>query len=444
MLRARYIIIIVLAVAGSIGAAYLGLSSQSTYTPGPEAGEPMEGFERVLITPANSRAERKLRRRSGVDIRHEFNGKFSANVPTAAIPALKKLGRVEDVPIWGIHHHGTKPAAKPICGNGVIEGGEKCGEPGLECPTGQVCERCKCQTTGEEPPPEGRSCFPTDQREYNVVQVNGGQLSAGTGINVAVLDTGTTPDHLDLDVKLCKDATKRGIRGGCVDKSTVAHGTHTTGIVAANGGGDGFGLFGVAPSANLWAIKVCGNQFCFTDDIAAAINFAADQGAHVISLSLGGPQESNLVKEAIANNPGVLFVASAGNSGPGSDTIEFPAGNPAVIAVAAHDNGKIVARFSSRGIDDGDDTTIVEREVELSAGGVTVESTNKDGCYSSLSGTSFSAPTVAGLAAKVWQGSVATTRAFLVSIATDITQANGGGAGVGFDIASGYGLPAAP
>lgn len=447
MIPARLIILAMAAVAAISAGAFMGPNSDRTLPPGPVAGEQIEGFERVLITPANARGEKKLRGRADVDVRHEFDGQFSANVPSAVIPTLEKFGTVELVPVYTVDQRKVETNAKPVCGNGIAEGGEKCGEPGLSCGAGQACSSCKCKAAAEEPPvedPPGRSCLPENQREYNVVQVNGGSLTDGTGVNVAVLDTGAMKDHLDLDVKVCKDATKRKISGGCEDRSSVAHGTHSSGITSAYGGDDGLGLLGVAPGSNLWAIKVCGDRSCFTDDIAAAIRYAANQGVHIINMSFGGSVESSLIRNAIAAHPEVLFVASSGNSGPNANTIGYPGANPNVIAVAANDSGKVVARFSSRGIDDGNDATIVEREVELIAGGVSVESTNSNGCYSKLSGTSFSAPTVAGLAAKVWQGSAATTRAYLISIAQDVTQSNGGGAEAGFDTASGYGLPVAP
>ena len=133
------------------------------------------------------------------------------------------------------------------------------------------------------------------------------------------------------------------------------------------------------------------------------------------------------------------------------DTINYPAALPEVVAVAANDQNKVITWFSSRGTTDGNDTVISAREVELSAGGLNVQSANSDGCYTRLSGTSFSAPTVAGLATVVWdradgivdgKGDAASTRRYLISHAQDITQADSGGAGVGYDVASGYGLPA--
>ncbi len=401
--------------------------------------------QRVLVTPASAEAERKLR---GLitDVRHEFEGKFTANVPKGLLKSLEGLAEVQEVPIYHPHRTDVSLSAKPICGNGVGEGGEKCGEPGLSCSEGFECENCKCiETSGGEEPPT-RTCTPYNQVNYYVTQVNGGQSAAGDGVTVAVLDTGIDTDHPDLTGRIvdCKDASKRGIRKGCADIDSVAHGTHVAGVIAADSGSDGLGLIGVAPGADLMILKVCGPSGCYTDDIAAAIDYAGQNGADIINMSLGGSTESILIRNAIARNPNVLYVASAGNSGPEEGSIEYPGANPSVIAVAANDSSLTVADFSSRGITDGDDNSIVAREVELSAGGVFIESANNDGCYSYLSGTSFSSPTVTGLAAKVWQGNAEATRNYLTSIASDIISANGGGAGIGYDIASGYGLPVAP
>ena len=173
--------------------------------------------------------------------------------------------------------------------------------------------------------------------------------------------------------------------------------------------------------------------------MARGIEYATDQGANIISMSIGGSKSStvtNAVNYATSN--GVLFIASSGNSGPNPDTISYPAALPEAVAVAANDADEIVVSFSSRGIDDGNDNNIAEKEVEVTAGGFVVEATWKDGCYAFLSGTSMSTPTVAGFAAKNWQGSASTTRAFLVNNVEDVTQ--GFHASVGYDIAAGYGL----
>ena len=367
-------------------------------------------------------------------VRHEFPGLFSTDLTPEQVEYLDGLG-IETVPVQVYQISG-----KPVCGDGIAQKSEQCGEPGLpECPEGYVCENCKCV---EETAPPERSCYPMSQTPWGVptpwgvISVNGG--SGGAGVIVAVLDTGVYKAHLDLkaNVEYCKDATKRGIRDGCTD--SVGHGTHVSGTIVANGGDDGLGILGVAPDAKLMAIKVCGKSGCWGDDIAAAIHYAADNGAHIISMSLGGDSPDPLVEVAIdyAFDAGVLVVASAGNDGPAYGSIDYPAAYAKVIAVGACGMFGTVYDWSSRGVNDGD-YVIEEREVEFGAPGVDVESTYNDGCYTRMQGTSMAAPHVSGLAAILWQGSAEATRSYLQSIAVDIWDA-------GDDPATGFGRPVAP
>ncbi|MEK7516900.1 MAG: S8 family serine peptidase [Patescibacteria group bacterium] len=261
--------------------------------------------------------------------------------------------------------------------------------------------------------------------------------SGGTGVDVAVLDTGVNKNHPDLSrrVAQCKDFTGVGMRDGrCDDKN--GHGTHVAGTVLADGGADGLGIYGMAPGANLFAYRVCGaDGSCWSDDISAAIRHAADQGAEVVSMSLGSDVESTLIRDAIAYAVGLntLVVAAAGNDGPALGSIDYPGANASVVAVAAIDSAEAVPDWSSRGVNDGD-YVIEEREVEFAAPGVLVESAWKDGGYRTISGTSMATPHVTGLAAKLWQGGGAVTRSYLQTLVRDLGA-------LGDDPATGFGLP---
>lgn len=275
------------------------------------------------------------------------------------------------------------------------------------------------------------SCSPSAEYPWGVTMVNGG--SGGDGITVAVLDTGAKKDHPDLAANIlqCKDATGNGVADGCTDRN--GHGTHVAGTIAANGK-----IKGVAPNAKLMVVKVCGNSGCWSDDIARAITYAADNGANVISMSLGGDSEGSLERDAIAYavSQGVLVVAAAGNDGPADGSIDYPGANANVVSVAALDSSRNVPDWSSRGVNNGNYVR-EEREVELAAPGVSVQSTYKNGCYATMSGTSMATPHVSGLAAKLWQGSASATRDYLHLLAQDVHTA-------GDDTATGWGLPVSP
>ncbi|WP_088006033.1 S8 family peptidase [Indiicoccus explosivorum] len=284
--------------------------------------------------------------------------------------------------------------------------------------------------------------------------------SGGSGVNVAVLDTGVNTSHPDLsaNVEQCKDFTQSNpiTYGVCTDRQ--GHGTHVAGSALANGGPYGDGVYGVAPDADLWAYKVLGDDGSgYADDIAGAIRHVADQayaqGSNaVINMSLGSSGESSLITDAVnyAYSRGVLVIAAAGNSGPYQGSIGYPGAVPNAVAVAALENvvqnGTYrVADFSSRGYSwtDGD-YTIEEGDVEISAPGASIYSTWYDGGYATISGTSMATPHVAGLAAKIWaQYPYATNeevrgelqyRAYINDIKS------GYGAGTGDDYASGFGF----
>lgn len=269
--------------------------------------------------------------------------------------------------------------------------------------------------------------------------------SGGAGVSVAVLDTGIFLNHLDLKNRViqCKDFTglkQPIVDGKCEDKN--GHGTHVAGIIAADGGSDKKGIYGIAPAAGLYAYKVCGNNgSCWSDDVAVAIRTAADQGANVINMSLGGDSESSLIKNAVsyAVSKNVLVVAAAGNDGPDIGSIDYPGANLDVMAVGAFGVNLDIPDWSSRGVNSTTTPYVVEeKDIEFSAPGVIIESTWKDGGYVILSGTSMATPHISGFAAKLWQKDAldpdSATRDLLHTFSQDLLP-------TGDDDTSGFGFP---
>ncbi|HWI52560.1 MAG TPA: S8 family serine peptidase [Symbiobacteriaceae bacterium] len=392
-------------------ALVLSMASGVWAGPGPD-----DQGVRILLTSTDAKAQ-------GLAVRHTFGDKVTAHVPTAALDGLRKAGLSFEV-VPEAYAIGVKEQGKPGGGGG------------------------------------GRA-VPTTQVPYGIKMIYGNAtltktgVSGGAGVTVAILDTGTTVTHPDfvradgsnliVDCVNFSDTRISQIEGQCADGD--GHGTHVTGTVAAAGGADGLGIFGVAPQANIYAYKVLNDRGSgYADDIANAIRVAADRGADIISMSLGGSSGSSLYLDAIryANSKGVLVIAAAGNSGPNANTIGYPGGYAEVVAVASLNPNEVVSYYSSRGLTDGNNNSIVDREVEVAGPGRSTISTYKDGAYYTMSGTSMATPHISGLAAKMWQGSATATRSWLVSHAQshDITTAEQiNNAGVGYDIAAGYGLP---
>lgn len=312
-------------------------------------------------------------------------------------------------------------------------------------------------------PGGSKGSVPSDQTPWGIEAIyrdlDIATTSGGSGIKVAVLDTGVI-NHADLarNIEQCKDFSQMKaalVENYCADGN--GHGTHVSGTVLANGGNSGQGMYGVAPEAKLWSYKVLNNRGSgYSDDIAAAIRAAADAAGNsnvIISMSLGSSSKNSLIEEAVnyAYSKGVLIVAAAGNDGPGDNTISYPGALINAVAVAAledvQQNGTYrVADFSSRGnpLTDGD-YQIGERDIEVSAPGRAVESTWKDGSYNIISGTSMAAPHVSGLAAKIWAENPSLSNVNLRTELQNRAAANdilgGSGAAQGDDFASGYGFP---
>ena len=237
----------------------------------------------------------------------------------------------------------------------------------------------------------------------------------GEGVTVAVVDTGVDLDHPDLISNLWVNQGEIAGNGidddgnGYVDDISgwdfvsddgrpddgQGHGTHVAGTIAA--GANGFGATGVAPDATIMPVRVLGNDGSGTSfDVAAGIRYAAENGADIINLSLGGGYSSS-IRAAIeyAGQLGSIVIAAAGNSGasiPGYPAI-FSASMNHVLSVGAHNSSERIASFSN-----GVGSSGAE---QVDAPGVSVYSTYVGGRYANLSGTSMAAPHVAGLAALI-------------------------------------------
>ncbi|MDI6791398.1 MAG: S8 family serine peptidase [bacterium] len=168
------------------------------------------------------------------------------------------------------------------------------------------------------------------------------------------------------------------------------HGTHVAGIVAAVAD-NGIGSAGLAYGGKVMAVRsgyktAGGSGWLEDDDCAAAIIYAADNGAKVINMSWGGPSPSSVIQDALnyAASAGCLLIAAAGNSSSSSPFYPAAAGN--VLAVAATGSNDSKASFSNYG-----------DWIDVSAPGTGIYSTLFDNTYASWSGTSMAAPFVAGL-----------------------------------------------
>jgi subtilisin family serine protease len=212
--------------------------------------------------------------------------------------------------------------------------------------------------------------------------------TTGAGITIAVVDTGIDAAHPDLAGRVI-DAYN-AITGSADAADDNGHGTGMAGIAAATGF-NGLGVIGVAPGADVMAVKaMSASGYGTYADIARGIVYAADHGARVINLSLGGDVGSSTLSDAVAYavSRGVVLTAAAGNSGAAAPT--YPAAYPEVIAVAATDSQDVRADFSNFGF-----------WLSVAAPGVDVTTTDLGGGYANFSGTSPAAPFAAGAAALV-------------------------------------------
>lgn len=173
--------------------------------------------------------------------------------------------------------------------------------------------------------------------------------SRGANTVVAVIDTGVDGRHVDLKPRLLagKDYVDTS-RDGRTDPHK--HGTHVAGIVAATAGNNE-GIAGLAPESRILPVRVLNETGVGVNShVAAGIIWAADNGAHVINLSLGGGyHNATSTAVAYAISRGVTVVAAGGNNRSGGSPTSYPAAYPGVVAVAATTASDTSAPFSNIG-----------------------------------------------------------------------------------------------
>ncbi|WP_328694451.1 S8 family serine peptidase [Streptomyces phaeochromogenes] len=237
----------------------------------------------------------------------------------------------------------------------------------------------------------------------------------GKGVRIAVLDTGVDATHPDLKDQV---VAARNFTPSPDATDRYGHGTHVASIAAGTGAaspaGSAGAFKGVAPGAELLNGKVLDDEGSGDDSgILAGIEWAAEQGADVVNLSLGGGDTPGLdpletAVDEFSADKGILFAVSAGNDGEfGEQTIGSPGSAESALTVGAVDGDDRLAEFSSRGPrvgDDGIKPDVTAPGVDITAAaapGSVIEQEvgqNPEG-YLTISGTSMAAPHVAGAAA---------------------------------------------
>ncbi len=255
--------------------------------------------------------------------------------------------------------------------------------------------------TAIEPPAGSRVVYPAEvftadtskneyERSWGVAHI--GSESAhqrgitGSGVKIAVIDTGIDFHHEDLDDNYRGGHNFLDENSPPLDDSDNSHGTNVAGIIAAEK--NGIGIVGVAPEASLYSLKVLDGQGSgLIADIISALQWSVENGMDIANISIqGGHSEAFEEACRAAEEAGLLIIAAAGNSY--GTKAAFPGAYPSVVAVTG-----------TNAYDQSGTFAPLDPEIELSAPGVAIPSTAKNGAYGILSGTSQASPHVAGVAA---------------------------------------------
>lgn len=227
--------------------------------------------------------------------------------------------------------------------------------------------------------------------------VLGSGRTKGAGVKVAVMDSGGSVGHPDLNyVGGYSGVTRTTTQADWADSisSCRGHGTHIAGTVAALDNSDG--VVGVAPEAQLYAISVFedmgGSCLAYTTSQIVGLNWAVSQGIRVVNVSIGSAGSSYSYALAIANaaTAGTYLVAAAGNNG--GSSLLYPGSDANAFGVGAVNGSNTKSSYSNTG-----DT------LDIVAPGDGIDSTMPGGGYGGKSGTSMATPHVVGTIALMLQ-----------------------------------------
>ncbi len=233
----------------------------------------------------------------------------------------------------------------------------------------------------------GLETEPFGAKQYDMAMIGAPTAWAsatGAGVTVAVLDTGVDARVADLAGRVLPELDMLPNVSPSPDSN--GHGTLVASIIAA--AHDGTGIAGVAPQANILPVAALDELgYGDVETVARGIIAAADAGARVINMSLGGPDRDKVLDAACqyAHARGAVLVAAAGNSKLDGNHRQYPAASPHVVAVASTDRGSSVSKFSNTG-----------SYIDIAAPGEGIFGTVPGGGTESMDGTSAAAPHVSG------------------------------------------------
>jgi subtilisin family serine protease len=294
-----------------------------------------------------------------------------------------------------------------------------------------------------------------DQQQWVLDMMNvrqAWQSTEGSGVIVAVIDSGVNPDVSDLAGSVITGPDYTGVHTKPDNPDWGLHGTWMASVIAGHGhDGGGDGIIGIAPEAKILSIRVIPDkedpgyrtynnepEQRIQDELAEGIMTAVKDHARVISMSIGYSAPSGTVRNAIdyAYQHGTVLVASSGNSGDndtrhavgssGMAPVSFPAEYPGVLGVGAVTSSRQPASFSSGNL-----------SVQVAAPGKGVPAQGRSGQYYTVDGTSPACALVAGVAALIESRYPGISPALVTQAMTSTAQQNPPG---GYDVLTGFGI----